>query len=214
LLGVFSVNFCSAQEPIEIISYDIKPIGVCEYQDFGPIEYSGSKVNLCVFKTKVTGFEDKEVIFSDVQTRLPVLVKRDISIWIHKENITEEYFPKNNSLKLTKFEGGKKTEEYFIKGSAPIQSAILVPFSLRNVPDLKIGSTFDIVLPQEFRVKLSSTEEVIVPAGTFKAYHFTSTPPKFEIWISADELRLPVKIKGLGAFSYTLEMKKRVASKR
>jgi hypothetical protein len=214
LLGALFANFCFAQEPVETISYDIRPIGVCEYQDFGPVEYHGSKANLCVFKTKVAGFEDKEVIFSDAQTQLPVLVKRDIAIWLHNEKITEEYFPKENSLKLTKFEGGKKTEEYFIKGKAPIQSAILVPFSLRNAPELKIGSTFYIVFPQEFRVKLVSLEEVIVPAGKFKTYHFTSTPAKFEIWISADELRLPVKIKGLGAFSYTLEMKKRVAKKR
>jgi len=211
-LGFFScVNLCVAQEPIEAISYEVKPIGICEYQDFGPIEYRGNKANLCVFKTNVVGFEDKEVIFSDAETHLPIVVERDISIWFHDENITEEYFPKDNSVKLTKFEGGKKSEEFVLKGRAPIQNAILVPFSLRNVADLKIGSTFDIVLPGEFKVKLVSIEDVTVPAGKFKTYHFTSTPPKFEIWISADDLRLPVKIKGLGAFPYALEMKKRIS---
>ncbi|MFA7272175.1 MAG: hypothetical protein WC090_05650, partial [Candidatus Omnitrophota bacterium] len=75
----------------------------------------------------------------------------------------------------------------------------------------KIGSSFEITLPGEYTVRLSSIEDVTVPAGKFKAYHFTSEPRKFEIWISADKLRIPVKIKGLGAFSYTLEMKKRVA---
>ena len=213
--GVFScVNLCAAQEPIEVISYNVNPVGTCEYQDFGPIEYRGAKANLSIFKTNVAGFKDKEVIFSDIKTGLPIVVERDISILLHKENITEEYFPEENSARLTKFEGGKKTQEFTLKGKAPIQSAILVPFSLRNVPELKIGSTFDIVLPAEFRVKLTSIEEITVPAGKFKVYHFTSTPPKFEIWISADDLRLPVKIKGLGAFPYALEMKKRVSKQR
>jgi hypothetical protein len=46
-----------------------------------------------------------------------------------------------------------------------------------------------------------------VPAGKFKAYHFTSTPKKFEIWISKDDYRIPVKIKGLGGYNYTMLMK-------
>ncbi|MDO8663170.1 MAG: hypothetical protein Q7K98_08160 [Candidatus Omnitrophota bacterium] len=213
------VFFCSrfsfaAQEALEIISYEIKPIGTCEYQDFGPIEFQGKKANLIIFKTLVTGFKDKEVIISEPQKRLPILVRRDISILFHKENITEEYFPSKNSFKLTKFEGGKKVEEYYVKGNGPIQNAILMPFSLRGNSELKVGSSFKVILPGEYTVKLSSIEEVTVPAGKFKTYHFTSTPEKFEIWISADDLRIPVKIKGLGAFPYTMEMKSRVAKQR
>lgn len=205
-----------AQEPLETITYDIKPLGLgtCEYQDFGPIEYLGQKANLIIFKTNVAGFKDKEVIFSQAGTYLPILVKREISIWMHNENITEEYSPTENSFKLTKFEGAKKTEEYTIQGKNPIQNAILIPFSLRGKPDLKLGSTLNVTLPAEYTVKLTSIEEITVPAGKFKAYHFTSTPAKFEIWISADDLRVPVKIKGLGGIPYTLEMKKRVSKQR
>ncbi|MDD5196754.1 MAG: hypothetical protein PHV92_03940 [Candidatus Omnitrophica bacterium] len=202
---------CFALEALETISYNIKPVGSCEYQDFGPLEFRGKKAKLIIFKTDAAGFKDKEVIFSESTLGLPLLVKRDISFLFHKENITEEYFPAENSFKLTKFKGGKKTEEYTVKGKRPIQNAILVPFSLRGEADLKIGSSFEITLPGEYTVRLSSIEDVTVPAGKFKAYHFTSEPKKFEIWISADKLRIPVKIKGLGAFSYTLEMKKRVA---
>jgi len=210
--------FCAgpalAQEALETIYYDIKPLGTCEYQDFGPLEFQGEKANLIIFQTEVTGFKDKEVIFSDPEKRLPIVVQRDISVLFHHENITEEYFPLENRFKLTKFEGGKKVEEYFIKGKGPIQNAILVPFSLRGVGELRIGSALAVILPGEYTVKLSSLEEVVVPAGKFKVYHFTSEPPKFEIWISADDLRIPVKIKGLGAFPYTMEMKKRVAKQR
>ena len=210
----FCVSFSFAQEALETISYDIKPIGSCEYQDFGPIEFQGKKANLIIFKTVVMGFKDKEVIFSEPGKRLPIVVQRDISIFFHNENITEEYFPQENRFQLTKFEDGKKVEEYSIKGKGPIQNAILMPFSLRGIPELKIGSAFKVILPTEYTVKLSSIEEVTVPAGKFKTYHFTSTPEKFEIWISADDSRIPVKIKGLGAFPYTMEMKSRVTKQR
>ena len=49
-------------------------------------------------------------------------------------------------------------------------------------------------------------EEIGIPAGKFKVYHFTSNPNKFEIWITQDPLRLPVKIKGAGGLGYTLVM--------
>ncbi|MFA5062601.1 MAG: hypothetical protein WC578_00820 [Candidatus Omnitrophota bacterium] len=210
-------GICFAQqEPLETIIYDVKPLGIgtCEYQDFGPTEYRGQKAQLTIFKTDVAGFKDKEVILSEAGSYLPILVQRDISIWLHDENITEEYSIRQNSFKLTKFKGGKKVEEYTVKGSKPIQNAILVPFSLRGALELKVGSTFDVVLPAEYTVKLISIEEISIPAGKFRTYHFTSKPEKFEIWISADDLRIPVKIKGLGGIPYTLEMKRRFTKQR
>jgi len=178
------------------------------------VEFHGRQARLTIFETNVPGFRDKEVIFSEAANRLPILVQRDLTIFFHDENITGEYFPRQNYFKLTKFVAGKKVEESFIKGKGPIQNVILVPFSLREAPDLKIGSTFDLILPAEFKVKLVSIEDVNVPAGKFKAYHFTSEPPKFEIWISADNSRIPVKIKGLGGFPYVLEMKKRATKQK
>jgi hypothetical protein len=110
---------------------------------------------------------------------------------------------------ISKFKAGRKVEKMVLKGEGAIHNAILVPFSLRRVPVLEIGSTFEIRLPKKFVVKLISVEDVTVPAGTFKAYHFTSTPFKFEIWISQDKLRLPLKIKGAEGLGYTLSLIKR-----
>jgi hypothetical protein len=76
------------------------------------------------------------------------------------------------------------------------------------VPQLGVGFNLIARLPtQEFVIKLTSIEDVSVPAGTFKSYHFKSTPPKFEIWITADERKIPVKIRGAGFMGYTLVMK-------
>jgi hypothetical protein len=45
---------------------------------------------------------------------------------------------------------------------------------------------------------------VEVPAGTFKAYHFESTPKQIDIWISQDERKIPLKMQGMGAIGYSL----------
>jgi len=202
-----NANISASEDALETIFYDISPLGYSKYQDLGLVEIDSAKANLIVFKTRVAGFEDTEKIYSDPDTCLPIKVERFVSMWFSKEYLIEEYDSRKNKLVITKFEGGKKTKEYLFHGSGPIHNAILLPFSLRKVPKLEVGWSYNIRLPEEFKVQITSLEDVTVPAGKFKAYHFTSVPPKFEIWVSNDDLRLPVKIKGLGGFSYTLSMK-------
>ena len=198
-------------EPLEKIFYAISPLGSSEYHNFGLVDFGGRKANLVIFKTSVAGFTDTEKIYSDPQSGFPLFVERNISFLFRKEYLTEEYSLSENKVVISKFEGKKKVKEYIFKAKGgPIHNGVLLPFSLRRVPQLFIGWTMNIRLPAEFKVKLVSTEDVTVPAGKFKAYHFTSDPPKFEIWISQDNLRLPVKIKGLGGLSYTLAMEKRI----
>lgn len=203
-----AVNSLSANEPKETIYYGVEPIGSSVYQDFGTVDFQGKKLNLVVFKTDVLGFKDTENIYSDLVAGKPVHVERNVAFWMNKEYLVEEYSLKDFSVAISKFKDNKKVQEYNFKGSAPLDNAVIVPFSLRNAPGLAIGWSRKIVLPEEFTVRLDNIEEVSVPAGKFQAYHFTSDPPKFEVWISADSARLPVKIKGLGGLGYTLLMKK------
>ncbi len=83
-----------------------------------------------------------------------------------------------------------------------------MPFYLRTIPELEPGWSLEARFPEKFRVTLTGSENIEVPAGKFKAYHFTSTPYKFDIWISQDKLRIPLRIKGAGGLGYTLSMKK------
>lgn len=214
LLLIISVNFLTGKQAIvsgqarETIFYNISPIGVSIYQDMGPVEFRGRKTNLVIFKTQVSGFKDTEKIYSDPETCLPLWIERNLLIWLDKEYLTEEYVKDKNLLIITKFKNGKKVGGYQFKRSGPINNAVLLPFSLRKIHDLRIGWSYKIRVPNEFEVKLVSIEDVTVPAGKFKAYHFISTPHKFEIWLSVDKLRLPVKIKGAGGYPYMLMMKK------
>jgi len=196
----------------ERIVYAIKPAGTSEYNDLGLVDLWGKKMKLATFRTKVLNFDDTETIYSDPETLLPIRVERDIAMWPIKENIIEDYDAKNYSLVIKKIKK-KDSEEQFFKADGPIHNAVILPFHLRTIPQLDIGWSMRIRLPQEFEVKVVSIEEVQVPAGKFKAYHFTSIPYKFDIWISADELRLPVKIKGAGGLGYTMLLKERSIKK-
>lgn len=202
------------QEIYEVIQYKISPVGHSTYQDMGVVDFRGQKARLIIFKTNAPGFSDIEKIYSDLKTYLPIFVERDIAFPIGAEYITEEYNPGQNSLVITKFKRSKQAAKYSYKAKGPIHNAVLLPFWIRTVKDLEVGWTYTIRLPDEFKVNLVAIEEVSVPAGKFKAYHFTSAPSKFEIWISADSYRIPLKIKGMGGLSYALVMKERIAAKK
>jgi hypothetical protein len=192
----------------EKIIYTISPIGRAEYNDLGEVEVDGKRLNCVTFRTQIMGFDDTETIYSDPQSRLPVKVERDISKWSRKENLIEEYDQTSFELTIDKFKKKKKVKHYFFKKDGPIQNAILLPFYLRGVNDLNIGWEIKVRVPDEFTIRLGSIEEIEVPAGKFMAYHFSSIPEKIEIWISKDDLRLPIKIKGPGDIKYTMTMKK------
>lgn len=192
----------------ERIIYLISPFGKSEYRDFGTVDLEGKKVNLITFKTKVLFFEDTETIYSNPDDLLPIKVIRDISKFWIKEHLTEEYDQNNFTVTLRKFKRKKVISEQITKATGPIHNAITLPFYLRRIEGIKIGWSFVMRIPDEFKLELVSIDEIIVPAGKFQAYHFKSFPDKFEIWINQDLPRVPIKIKSTGALDYALVMKK------
>jgi hypothetical protein len=191
----------------EKINYVISPFGIAEYNDEGLTELNGKRVRLISFRSRLTGFDDLEKIYSDPVTLLPLRVERSVKFPLGEEYLVEEYTPGKNVLVITKFIDNKKVKEYNFKADGPIHNAITLPFYLRTLSNLTIGWSFTVRFPIKFKVTLTSIDDIKVPAGKFTAYHFTSTPKKFEIWISKDKYRIPVKIKGLGGYSYTMLMK-------
>jgi len=166
------------------------------------------KCNVARFDTKLVNFSDTEKIYSDQETFLPLRVERLVDIWPAKEIITEDYDQKNFRLVVNKTKGKNKEPPLLIQKSGAINNAILLPFYLRNTAKIEIGCSFKVFLPtKEFEIKLVSKEEVVVPAGKFIAYKFESDPKRFEIWISDDSLRIPLKIKGSSGLGYVMEMR-------
>ncbi len=190
----------------EKITYSISPAGVAEYNDLGVVDLGGRKAKLVTFRTRVFGFDDTERIYSDPGTLLPIRVERDIA-WFGRENIVEEYGQEDFSVTIKKYKGKKKISEKTLKKGGAIQNAILLPFYVRAVQDLYVGWQLDVRVPAAFKVTLASIDEIKIMGKKFSAYHFTSVPAKFEIWISKDPLRIPLKIRGKDGFNYTLQMK-------
>lgn len=194
----------------EVITYDVRfgklHMGRAIFRNIGRSEINLKPANLITFETRVSGFYDFETIYSDPATFLPLKIERRIRNLGIQEKITENYDQQNFILTITKVKG-KHKEEFTIKKNSIINNAVLLPFYVRRISKPDIGWTMMAQLPtQQFLIKLVSIEQIRVAKGEFKCYHFESFPKKFEIWVSADNRRIPVKIKGLGALGYTMVM--------
>ncbi|MDD2751596.1 MAG: DUF3108 domain-containing protein [Candidatus Omnitrophica bacterium] len=194
----------------EKIVYDVYAgwfhLGTSTYTRLPNVAMDGKEVAQATFETKIKGFYDLEKIYSDRDTLLPLKVMREIEGWGLKEKITEEYNQKDLTISFTKFTGSK-TEQSSIKTKGPIHNAVLLPFYIRKVANPQVGWSILAFIPQQFEIKLVAEEELKIPSGTFKAYFFKSVPDNFEIWVSADERRVPLKIKSSGSTMVMKEYK-------
>ena len=202
LTGINAYDFTG-----ETIRYAISPLGTAVYNDLGSVELQGKTAKVATFTSKVLWFADTEKIYYEPDTFMPVRVERDVSTLWGKEYIIEKYSQDDFVLTIEKFKRGKKVKEYVFKGDGPIHNAILLPFYLRAVPELDIGWSFIARFPLKFKITLVSMDEIEVSGKKTATYHFVSEPDKFEVWISKDAYRIPVKIKGKGGLDYALIMK-------
>lgn len=196
----------------ERLLYDVKlgkiTLGKAEFSHAARVELNGKALHLMIFETKLPRFTDTEKIYTDPETLLPIRIERNILNLFSREKITEVYDHEQFTVTINKRVGSQKREETVIKRDSPIQNAILLPQYVRHQPELKIGDVFTANLPnRRYEIKLVSIEEIKVPAGTFKAYHFESKPKQIEIWISADERKIPIKIQSNATFGYMLVLR-------
>ncbi len=194
----------------EKITYDVylggMRLGMAEYHHLRKTYLNEQLVDLITFYTKALRFKDRETIYCESDTFLPLVVERKISKPIKPEKIREVYDQENFKLTITKTRFGTSTKE--IKSTEPIHNSILLPFFVRNAEDLKIGWNFTANLPQgKYQLKLIKIEEISIPAGKFEAYYFESEPSKIRIWIGTDKERIPLRIDGTGGIGYKMMMK-------
>lgn len=196
----------------ERIIYEVRlgkvKLGKAEFNHLPDALLDGKKVSFMTFETKLVKFKDLEKIYSDPNSYLPLRVERKIYNWPFHEEIREDYDQERHILRIKKYKG-KKVNEIVINKKDVINNAILLPYYVRDVAELEEGYSMFARLPtQDFKIELVAKEEIEVPAGRFQAYHFVSFPEKFEIWISADSRRIPIKIIGSGGLmGYYLVMK-------
>jgi hypothetical protein len=193
----------------EKIFYKISPFGFSEYEDHGLVQDNGKTLRLVTLKTRAMGVDDLEKIYIDPATLLPVRAERQVELHFSKEYLVEDYSAETASLDIKKYIGKKLVKEYHFKADGPIQNVVFLPFSLRAIPELKLGQTFYAYFPKKFKIRLVSVDEIKIPAGRFKAWHFISEPHKFEVWISHDAERVPLEIRVAGGSGYVMVMESR-----
>jgi len=194
----------------ETIGYDVLlgriRLGTARYRYLSKTKLEDETVHRIAFETKVVRFHDRETIYYDAKTFLPLVVERKVSQFLKPEKIREVYDQEN--FKLTIIKKRFMTEEIVIKKNAPIHNSILLPFFVRDLPGLDIGWSFKVNLPQRhYTINLVAIETVEVPAGNFEAFYFESVPRQIKIWISSDERRIPLKLEGTGGMGYKLLMR-------
>ena len=164
----------------EKIIYNVRmgnvTLGKSVFTRLPPVELDGKMVNLMSFDTRLARFSDKENIYSAAGTFLPLKIEREVSNWPFLEKISEHYDQDKFILTIVKNKG-KGSQQRVIKKDGPIHNTVILPFVLRNIPELAAGWSMTANLPsQKFEIKLSAVKTLKLPSGEFKAYHFESNP--------------------------------------
>ena len=157
------------------------------------------------FLTKIPFFEDKEEIFADKQTFLPIRVERSIRKAMGiRSKIIEEYDQKEFKV-VIKQEGALRTKNQIIQKTGPIYNAILLTYYCRLKPEAANNEPFKIMLPtSEYDVQVSGNDIIKTSKGEYPVTVYSSNPSKFTFYLSTNPNRVPIKIESHTALDYTM----------
>lgn len=174
----------------------------------GEEDLDNKKVYHISFSTKLAAIEDIEELYGDKESFLPQEVQRVVKRFGGFNTSIKEKYDQENFRVDIKGKNRLISREFSIKKSSPIHNAILLAYYYRTKKDFSKSERFKVNLPTaEFELVFKGKELVETPLGKYTAYIFTSNPEKFNLWLSADERRIPLKIQNLGALGYSLVIK-------
>ncbi len=166
------------------------------------------KVYYVTFNTKIPSLKDNEDIYADPDTFLPIEVHRTIKKKIGFDDKIKEVYDQENFRVDVSSKSKLRKKEFSIEKDSPIHNALLLVYYYRAKKNFEEREKIKINLPTfDFEVAFSGIETVKTKLGEHRAYVFTSDPPKFKFWLSADEKRIPLKIKNPGSLGYSLILK-------
>jgi hypothetical protein len=204
---------CSANIPFvsgEKLLYDvylyISPVGKFSLV-YNGIVYNSTKPMIHITAiTDVVGFYDKEEIYGDPETFLPIRVERLVKQYGTEKNLTEYYNHETNSVRIMNSDTNEEIES--IKKSSPLQNVILLYYFFRT-QELKIKDEFAYNLPtEEGVVTVKKKKNIKVPYNSCETFYLKAKPNILEIWVSTQPEPLPMKIKLKTLLAnYNLELK-------
>lgn len=201
-------SFTPGEEFVYEVRYKNVKVGKSTLTFQGIEKLSNKEVYHITFFTKIGAFTDTEEIYADIETFLPIEIQRTLKHFgSFTTRITEKYDQEKFIVYIkrkTKF----RKKEFLIEKDAPIHNAIVLSYYCRSLENLNKADRFKINLPNaEFDVFYNGIEKIETPLGEFETHAFTSEPPKFKLWLSTDEKRIPLQIKNPGKLGYSLVIK-------
>ena len=191
----------------ETFKYAIKKFGMkageatLEFKGTSPIY--GKDALLIVFTSKGFHFYDQEKIYLDPKTFYPIAVKRDLDIFGNKEQIEEKYDALKGTVIISKMVKGK-LEELTIKKDLPLDNLYCFIYRLRNLSNLKVGYSFDIVLPTaDVKIAVKEKRRFKAMGKKFNTFFMQSVPKKYRIWFDDSDSMVPLRIDGAVGFGKT-----------
>lgn len=196
----------------ERLTYEVRYNGVKVGRSIltfnGEKDMDGKPIYHITFFTKIPSLKDTEEIYADKNTFLPIEVHRKIKKKIGFSNTVVEKYDQEK-FKVDIFSRSKlRSKNFSIQKHAPIHNALLLPYYYRVKESFDENEKIKVTLPtMDFEVMFKGMETIKTPLGEYESYVFTSAPPKFKLWLSADKKRIPLKIKNPGTLGYSLIIK-------
>lgn len=200
-----NLPFSEGEELIYDVYYKKMKLGTSKLTFNGVKSIDGEDFYHVTFYTEVPGFKDTEEIYAYKDTFLPFIISRNIKrLGAFPMNIEERYDQEAFTVDI-KNKGIFRSKKQTIRKDGPIYNALLLTYYYRAKPDIEGLPRQKISLPMaDFEIILKGEEIVSTKAGDRLAYVFAGEPSKFTFWLSRDEKRIPVKIKGHSVLDYSL----------
>jgi len=196
----------------EKLSYDVKykglKIGKSILTFHGEEDLKGRGLYHITFYTAIPTLRDTEELYADKKTFLPIEVHRTIKKKIGFGDRIKEIYDQDDFVVRIHQKSKLRSRDFSIEKDSPIHNAILLSYYYRTHDRFSKGDRFKVTLPTiDLDVIFNGIETLDTSIGTYQAYTFTSNPPKFKLWLSSDEKRIPLKIENPGTLGYSLEIK-------
>ncbi len=164
----------------------------------GVTELDNGRLQRVTLSVQALSMKDDEEIFGSEDFSAPVKVIRQVRVFGRDESIVETYAPDRKSVVIEKSVNGEARPALTLKTDYELGNLLLMLYRIRSSKEMNIGDSYRFSLPtQEFDLFIKAKRRVKVPMGTYDAFILESRPSKYVIWISVDEERIPLRIKGM-----------------
>ncbi|MFC1624011.1 DUF3108 domain-containing protein [Candidatus Omnitrophota bacterium] len=196
----------------ETLTYEVRykkvKIGKSILTFHGEVALGDKKVYHVTFFTKIPAFKDTEDLYAEKGTFVPIEVHRSIKKRIGFNDRIEEKYDQENFRVDIKSKSKLRTKSFSIEKDSKIHNAILLTYYCRTIENFEENNPFNVTLPTlDFEVIYGGQDTIETALGEQLAHVFTSDPPKFKLWLSADERRIPLRVENPSTLGYALVIK-------